>query len=191
MGVVTIILSIIVLGISLFLLFKILKWAFRKKVRVIWMFTLLVSVVVGITIHRMFFIKMEFIQSQVYPNLYFVKNPDENTNVLNKAVKEMVIQITKDRANPIKEASDDMQTSTLRFYEYCKGDWGESGTAYFVEHKERRDGMTAELLEYYPEYLIAEYSLQPCNEGKENLGKLNHYNNRKLIKTDTLLNSCK
>ena len=51
---------------------------------------------------------MEFIQSQVYPNLYFVKNPDENTNVLNKAVKEMVIQITKDRANPIKEASDDM-----------------------------------------------------------------------------------
>lgn len=191
MGIVIIIVSCIVLGLGLFLLFKILKWVFHKKVRVFWIFSLLVGVILSGTINRVFFVKMEFIQSKVYPNLYLIKNPVENKNVLNKAIKEKVTQKIGVQFGTKNEVLKGIELKNLKFYEYNRGDWGESGTAYFIENKERGDGMTAELLDYYPEFLVAEYNQQPCKiEIVGYLGKLDYYHQRKLIKTDTLLNSC-
>ncbi len=182
MGIVIIILVIIVVGISLFLLFKIIGWIVRKKVRIVWMFSFLGTLGIGMTINTLFFVKMEFIQSEVYPDLYIIKNPVKERSTLNNIIKEKVFRTI---------SVENKKSNTLRFYEYHKGDFGESGTVYFIKNKERRDGMTAELLEYYPEYLIAEYSLQYCSEESAGyFGKLDYYNDRQIIKTDTLLNSC-
>lgn len=186
MGIVIIILLVIVLGLGLVLLFKIFKWVFHKKGRVVWMFTLLAGMVVGISINNLFFVKMEFIRSQVYPNLFLIKNPVDDTAILHQSIKKKVLQYTAAEGVTPKE------WDTLRFYEYSKGDWGESGTAYFIKNKERRDGMTAELLGYYKRLLIAEYHQQACDiKGSGHLGKLKYYNDYEQIKTDTLLNSCK
>lgn len=151
------------------------------------MLFLLIGIVVSIIIYRQFFVKMEFVQSKVYTDLYLIKNQVKDKDIVNKAIKEKVLQ----QVNQYK-TSKEKQPQTLRFYEYSKGDWGENGTAYFIEHKETRDGMMAELLEYYPEYLIAEFSLHSCKEDSSGyFGKLDYFNEMKRIKTDTLLNSCK
>lgn len=177
MSIVIIVSIIVITGISLFLLSR---WAICKKVRVFCLLALFGAILVSVTIHQLFFMKMEFVQSQIYPDLYLVKNPVDGKSIVYQSVRKKVAQ-----------EKENNEPTTLRFYEYTKGDWGENGTAYFMEHKERRDGMTAELLEYYPEYLIAIYSLQPCSKGQGYLEKLDYYNERKPIKTDTLLNSCK
>lgn len=185
-----ILLSILVI-LGVLLLFKIFKWFFLKKDSVIRMLILFITVIMSITISKLFFVKMEFIQSSIYPDLYLIKNPVKDKNAVNKAIKEKVIKLTNNQFKG-KGISKNSQFYSLRFYEYNKGDWGENGTAYFIEHEERRDGMLAELLEYYPEYLLAAYSLQPCKINSDSyFGKLDYYNNRKRIKTDTLLNSCK
>lgn len=192
MGILIIIFLLILVIVGLFLLFKTLKWVFTKKVRVVGMLLVLVFTVAGITINKLFFVKMEFIQSKVYPNLYLVKNPVENKKIVNKAIKEKVIQKMNHQFADENEKSNDQQPFTLSFYKYSKGDWGENGTAYFIEHKERRDGMLPELLEYYPEYLLAKFNGHPCKEDNSNyFGKLDYYKDRKIMKTDTLLNLCK
>lgn len=138
----------------------------------------------------MFFMKMKVIQSKVYPHLFLIKNPVEDRSRVYQEVQEIVLQKEDNQGKFNNASSDDELTSKLLFYEYNSGDWGESGTAYFIEHKERRDGMTAEILGYYPEYLIAEYTQKLCKEGPGHFGKIDYYNNRKRVKIDTLLNSC-
>jgi len=192
MGILMIIFILIFASIGLFLLLKIFKWVFQKKVRMIGLLILLVCIAVSITTYTLFFVKMELIQSKVYPNLYLIKNPVKDKKIVNKAIEEKITQRMNTQLTGKNKESKDKQLSTLSFYEYSKGDWGESGTAYFIEHKERQDGMTAELLEYYPEYLIANFSLQPCkNDSSNYFGKVDYYNEVRIIKTDTLLNTCK
>lgn len=183
MGILLIILVLILACISLWLFFKIIKWAFRKRLRVIGLLIVLASIIIGIMINELFFVKMEFMQSKIYPDLYLIKKPVKNKDSLNKAIKEKVVQLTKN------QKTKEMQAYNLRFYEYNKGDWGENGTAYFLDHEEKPEGMLPELLEYYPEYLLAKFSIQPCNENY--FGKLDYYNGVTHIKIDTLLSSCK
>ncbi|WP_299435576.1 hypothetical protein [uncultured Aquimarina sp.] len=191
MGILMIIFLLVLTITGLLLLFKLLKWVFQRKARVIWMLFLLVGIVLSVTIHRLFFVKMELIQSKVYPDLYLIKNPVKDKNAVNKVIREKVIQLSINQFKST-EASKESETYTLRFYEYSKGDWGENGTAYFIEHKEKPGGMLPELLEYYPEYLMAKFSIQPCKEDSSSyFGKLDYYNETKRIKIDTLLNSCK
>lgn len=171
---------------GLYFLFRLLKRFFQKRARIIGLFIVLGSILVSITIYKQFFVKMEFVQSKVYPDLYLIKNPAEEKFILHSAIKEKVNNLIKKN-----DTSNGKQQFTLRFYEYSNGDWGESGTTYFLEHKERPDGMTAELLEYYPEYKLAKFSLKICKENETGyLGELNYYKNNKRIKTDTLLHSC-
>ena len=191
MGTLIIIILLFLACIGLWLLTKILKWIFIKKERVISMLLLLASIVVSLTIHQLFFVKMEFIQSKVYADLYLIKHPVKNKDSLYKAIKEKVVQLTNNQFKE-NEISKEIQLYTLRFYEYSKGDWGENGTVYFLDHKEKPDGMLPELLEYYPEYLLAEFSTQPCiNNNANYFGMLAYYHKNKQIKTDTLFISCK
>jgi hypothetical protein len=186
MGVLIAVVLVIIIGVCLWLLFKVLTWVLKKRERSFAILVSLICIVLGTQVYQCFFVKTEFIQSEVYPNLYLVKNPSEDINIINKAIREKVIQLTNQHDLKVIQSYP-----TLSFYKYSKGDWGENGTAYFIKHKERRDGMTAELLEYYPECLLAEFIIQPCKKNTINFyGKLDYYHETKRIKTDTLLNSC-
>ena len=185
MGIVVIILFVLVAVITAVLSYKHLKWMFRKKQRLVAVFMLLTFVAVSYTIHKLFFVRMEFVQSKAYPDLYLVKNPVEDQKMVYKAIKEKVIL---EKAN----ASQEKPLSNLRFYEYYKGDMLEHGTAYFLKHKEKRDGMMSELFDFYPNYLLASFHIQACKEDTTQVfGRLDYYKDRKPIKTDTLFNSCK
>ncbi|WP_299260236.1 hypothetical protein [uncultured Aquimarina sp.] len=134
---------------------------------------------------------MEFIKSEVYPDLYLIKNPVKDKDYINKAIKEKVIELSVNQFKDNK-VSEEILSYTLRFYEYSKGDWGENGTAYFIEHQEKSGGMFPELLEYYPKYLRAKFNVYACKEDVTNyFGRLYYYNEIGVIKIDTLLNSCK
>ena len=186
MGIVFGIASLVVLGIGLFLMYKILKWVSKKKGRLVWMFSLLGILIVSITVKTLFFTKMEFIQSQVYSDLYLIKNPLKDREKMNIAIQEMVIE----RSNSQLKLKN-QELNMLRFYEYDTGDWGENGTAYFINRKERNQGMLPELLEYYPDFLMARFERHPCeSDSSNNWGKLDYYNNRKITQTDALFNSC-
>lgn len=192
MSIITIFLIFVLLAIAAFILYKILKWSFQEKARIIWVGLLIVVAISSLTTYKLFFVQMTFVQSTTYPNLYLIKNPVEEKDSVYKAIKNRIVEkLSADFLTKL-EASKKSQQNTLSFYEYYTGDWGEHGTAYFLEHIERQDGMTAELLEYYPNYLLAKFSIKTCDE--ESFGKLGvvaYYNKRKLIRTDTLHNSCK
>lgn len=186
MGILIAILLIIIIGVCLWLVLKISNWVIKKRQRIVIISIASICIILGTLLYQQYFVKMEFIQSEVNPNLYIVKNPSEDMNTVNKAIREKVIQLIKNQTSKGKQSY-----STLSFYTYSKGDWGENGTAYFIKHEERRDGMTAELLEYYPECLLAEFTVQPCEKNNAYFyGKLEYYHEDKRIKTDTLLNSC-
>lgn len=186
MGILIAILLIIIIGVCLWLVLKISNWVIKKRQRIVIISIASICIILGTLLYQQYFVKMEFIKSEVNPNLYIVKNPSEDMNTVNKAIREKVIQLIKNQTSKGKQSY-----STLSFYTYSKGDWGENGTAYFIKHEERRDGMTAELLEYYPECLLAEFTVQPCEKNNAYFyGKLEYYHEDKRIKTDTLLNSC-
>ena len=186
MGILIATVLVIIIGVCSWLLFKILKWSLKKRERIVVILVSSICIILGTLLYQQYFVKMEFIQSEVYPNLYIVKNPSEDMNTVNKAIREKVIQLIN------QQVTKDIQSyPAFSFYKYNKGDWGENGTAYFIKHKERRDGMTAELLEYYPEYLLAEFRVQPCKKNNAYFyGKLEYYHEDKRVKTDTLLNYC-
>lgn len=190
MGLFIIVLILVLAIIGLYFLFKTLQWVFKKKIRIIGLFIVSGSFLVGITVYQQFFIKMEFVQSKVYPNLYLIQHPIKDDVMLHNSIKEKVKELLARQIN-VNDTILNKQPFTLRFYAYNKGDWGESGTVYFLEHEERPDGMTAELLEYYSEYELANFSFHPCKKnGVGYLAVLNYYKNYQRIKTDTLLHSC-
>ncbi|WP_378174096.1 hypothetical protein [Aquimarina sp. SS2-1] len=150
-----------------------------------------VSIGAGIIINKLFFVKMEFIQSKVYPDLYIIKNPTKDKDVLQKAIRAMVLEKTKKNSN---YSTSDVE-HRIDFYEYTKGSFfipfNDAGTYYFIDHEEDPGGFSVEVLDMYSNYRIAEFSLQRCQEDTSSyLGKLNYYQNAKIIKTDTILNSC-
>lgn len=83
-------------GIGIWLFYKTLKWFFKRKTRFFWLSSLLVIGILGYTINQLFFIKMEFIQSNVYPNLYLVKNKVKNRDSLNNTIRKRVIKQIND-----------------------------------------------------------------------------------------------
>lgn len=203
MEIILIIFLLILVIIVLFFLFKIFKWIFQKKARMVGVLILFVIIGTGITIDKLFFTKMEFIQSQVYPDLYIIKNPSEDKNVLQKAIKNIVLDKTKSQIDTIFLQKTKKQSSHLiadvayriDFYEYTKGSFfipfNGSGTSYFIEHEEDPGGISVDVLDMYLEHHIAEFNLKFCkNDTLHYYGIINYYKNREIIKTETILNSC-
>ncbi|WP_298545023.1 hypothetical protein [uncultured Aquimarina sp.] len=204
MEIILIIFLLLLVIIVLFFLFTIFKWIFRKKVRIIGVLILLMTIGTGITINKLFFIKMEFIQSKVYPDLYIIKNPSEDENVLQKAIKTIVSEKTKHQidSNFLKNSKKNSIHSIgdvayhINFYEYTKGSFfmpfNDAGTYYFIEHEEDPGGFSVEVLDMYSNYHIAEFNLKFCeNDTLNYYGTINFYKNREITKTDTILNYCK
>ena len=89
---------LLLLAICSYVIFKALKWILKRNIRIVYTligigFLLLLGVV-----NHLFFKNMQFIQSEVYPNLYIVKYPDNDQKVLQQAIKNQVLnRVLKNR----------------------------------------------------------------------------------------------
>ncbi len=170
----------------LLILYTLLKWVFRTKARAIGVSLSFLIVVVGFTIYQLFFLKLEFIQSKVYPDLYLVKNIPEDKSVLNQAIKDFVMK-------RIKIQTKDQQLDTnlsLRFYQYSKSYnplvFGDSGTAYFIDNEEDLGGMVVEDLSMYMKLKLAVLDKAVCEGKNHYCAKLHFFEKGTSVKTDSI-----
>jgi|GEM_PF-4757159 len=186
-----IVLFVLFLGIAVVLLYKMGVWTFQKKNR-----TFTVLLMIGVLIPVFIYVQrgnphMHFIQSNVYPQLYLVKNRVVDNKLTHRTIKEKVLEVMNEQGMDENTTMDEAKQFKVQFYEYTKGDWGARGTAYFIDHEERSDGMLSELLEFYPGYLVAKTKIHPCTNNSAHYRiELHYYEARQHIKTDTLINTC-
>ncbi len=178
------------------LLYKVIRWIIAKKTRVVSILALLLIIAVGYTIKQLFFTKMEFIQSKVYPNLYLVKNEIKDRTELQQIIKKKVVNMIDngliDHQEIYSENTSTAPYATLAFYTYNKNSqlslFQDYGTAYFIEKKEDLGGMIVEDLSMYGKYKLATYNRHTYkNDTTCYYGILNYYKEGYIIKTDTLL----
>lgn len=187
MEIVFLVLLIMLLAALVFLGLQLLRLMFQSKrhATVSLAFFGLVILVMGV--NHIFFKNMEFIPSQVYPDLYLVKNPIKDKNKLNTAIKEFVVE----NVNNIKGNGQDMMNYSLRFYKYQKS-WGinlfaDAGTAYFLENEEDPSGFVVEELSMYRRYLLAQFHQNPCKNAADYFcGELVFYDEGEVTKTEFL-----
>lgn len=188
-------LLVLLLVALIFLGYKLLRFMFKSKGHAMVSLSLCGLVLLIMGINNVFFKKMHFIQSKVYPDLYLVKNPVKDKKELNTAIKEFVIeQANKNngdttRPSALKTASN----YSLRFYQYHKS-WGinlfaDAGTAYFLENEEDPSGFVVEELSMYAAYRLARFQWNPCENNSDfYCGELSYYNNGEVSKTEILWN---
>lgn len=204
MEIILILFLLTILFLSLYLIFKILKWLLKEQIRIKWALSLIVILVMFNLINSLFFTKMEFIPSKAIPNLYIIKNPIENKDSLHNELKKLILEkFNNEAVNQIDKynkvnPNDSTVTSryTIDFYEYSKGSillpFNDAGTYYFIENEEDPGGFSVEVLDMYRNYHIAKFNLKFCKNDTINyFGTLDYYKDWNIIKTDTLINFCK
>lgn len=198
MEILLIIFLLLLAGLVLFLLYKILKWIAAKRVRIIVAAALLVIAIIGNTLNRLFFTKMEMIQSTVYPNLYLVKHPIKDRDSLNNIIKRKVIEVIG--KNPIinqkiySENTYEAPYATLAFYTYSKNSklsiFQDYGTSYFIDNQEDLGGMIVEDLSMYQTQKLATYNIKAYkNDITRYYGALTYFKDAYPVKTDTINNN--
>lgn len=198
MEILLIIFLLLLAGLVLFLLYKILKWIAAKRVRIIVAAALLVIAIIGNTLNRLFFTKMEMIQSTVYPNLYLVKHPIKDRDSLNNIIKRKVIEVIG--KNPIinqkiySENTYEAPYATLAFYTYNKNSklsvFQDYGTSYFIDNQEDLGGMIVEDLSMYQTQKLATYNIKAYkNDITRYYGALTYFKDAYPVKTDTINNN--
>nr|BFF35613.1 hypothetical protein BACT7_04750 [Tenacibaculum mesophilum] len=198
MEILLIIFLLLLAGLVLFLLYKILKWIVAKRVRIIVAAALLVIAIIGNTLNRLFFTKMEMIQSTVYPNLYLVKHPIKDRDSLNNIIKSKVIEVIG--KNPIinqkiySENTYEAPYATLAFYTYNKNSklsvFQDYGTSYFIDNQEDLGGMIVEDLSMYQTQKLATYNIKAYkNDITRYYGALTYFKDAYPVKTDTINNN--
>ena len=186
----------------LYLLFRFLKWVFTNRKRTILTLLLIGFYLIAILINNLFFKKMEFIQSKVYPHLFIIKNPISDKDSLKKVIKEMVIEKmntefigNEDKHKirfKIKEEKFVELNYEISFYEYYTGELLTEGTAWFINHEEDPGGFSSEYLSDYDDYFIAGFRANYCENDTINYNGILHYSKNKFkIESDTLINLCK
>jgi len=73
-----IIILLLFFALFFYVLYILIKWISKKKKRIQWTFGIIGILILINIIDSIFFTKMEFIQSKVYPHLYIVKNQINN-----------------------------------------------------------------------------------------------------------------
>jgi hypothetical protein len=145
---------------------------------------------------------MEFIQSEVYPNLYLIKHPIKNRDSIDKIIKIMVIEfidkqdLSENNAikipnrNTIETINEN--DKTIHFYKYTS-EWGfNNGTVHFIEHKEDAGGFSSEVLNNYPEEKLAYFKLDTCSDDSSKFyGELSYFKDGILVKKESIINQCK
>lgn len=168
------------LGLILYLIYKCIRWVFSKKVRIHFALIFMGLLMLAKTIDVLFFTKMEFIQSKVYPDLYLIKHPVKDKNALNKAIRDFITEKFEDKTPNL----------SFRFYEYYKS-WnpfifGDSGTAYFIDNEEDLTGIVVEDLSIYKKQKLATFNTIVKKDSTNKYGLLHFFENGYIIKTDTL-----
>lgn len=173
----------------LFAIYMLVKWTLKDKIRIKWTISFLLVLVFGMGIKKVFFTKMEFIQSNVYSNLYIVKNPLKDIEERNKAIINEIKVHLKNKHKQTKELSYS-DTKSIYFYEYVGASFSflsEAGTEYFIDHEEDLGGFVSEELGMYQEYRIAEFYYTPCNnDSSKTCGEIGFYHEGELVKADSL-----
>ena len=191
MVVIIIIILVLLFAALMYLGFRLFKWIFREKIRVLTFFALTTILGLGTVVNAIFFKKMEFIQSNVYPNLYLVKYPDKDKTILNQAIREKIIDHLGNRYSEGKKLAYDGENG-IYFYEYggrTFGFIGEAGTSYFIDHEEDLGGFVSEELGMYTQYRLAEFYLDNCkNDSITYCGELNYFNEGDFVGVDSLKN---
>jgi hypothetical protein len=190
-----------IVGLILFLIFKICKWILSNRIR---RFIALGSanlILLLFTINKLFFEKMEFIQSNIYPNLFLIKHPIKDRDSIDKLIESMVIkEIEKQRLGknnafkiPNRNTIETIKKNdkTIHFYLYSN-EWGfKNGTVYFIDHEEDPGGFTTEVLTDYNVLKLAYFKLDYCkNDTTKIVGGLSYFKEGEHIKIDTLINNC-
>ena len=184
---------LIAVALLLFFCFKSLKWMAREKARMKWAVILLIIFGIAFTIKEVFFTPMEFIQSKVYPDLYLVKNPVNDTIELQKAIKQFVIENAPKQSNQIETDLQYDKQLIFRFYTYYKSSnlmvFSDAGTAYFVENEEDSGGFSVEVLDMYSQYKLATFkSIINKKDTTKYCGILDFYKEYTVTKSDTICN---
>ncbi len=190
------ILLLIILIICLYQLFKLIKWTIKKKKRMKWASGLVGVIALAVLVNHLFFKKMEFIQSKVYPDLYLIKYPIKDKDSLHKIIAKMVFHKVSNHFKTPSKNTTAIVPYRIRFYEYYSGTpffvpFGEAGTTHFIENKEDPGGFSSEYISDYNRFHIAEFNLKYCrNDSLNYIGTINYYQNWDIIKTDIIINQC-
>ena len=132
----------IILFIGLFQLFRLIKWTIKKEIRIKWASGLVGVIALAVLVNHLFFKKMEFIPSKVYPDLYLIKYPIRDKDSLHKIIAKIVLQKVSNHFKTPSKNTTAIVPYRIRFYEYYSGTpffvpFGEAGTKHFIENKER------------------------------------------------------
>lgn len=179
------------LGILIYAIYKLIKWTSKDKIRVKWAVSIFTFLLLVFVIKKVFFTSMEFIQSNVYANLYIVENPIKDKDALKKAIINKIKEHLKTKHKQTKELSYS-NTKNIYFYEdggMTFGFLGEAGTSYFIDHEEDLGGFVTEELGMYQQYLMADFYYAPCEQEANMLcGELAFFHEGELVKTDMIRN---
>ncbi|WP_338360061.1 hypothetical protein [Yeosuana marina] len=176
MEILLIIFLLLLLGVLLYLVFRVVKWIFNSKARIVFSLILVVLFGVVVGINKLFFQNMEFIQSNVYPDLYLVKHPIKDKDSINNMIEKRVLAQLQNG-----------NTNTTQFYEYTTA-WGfQNGTKHFINHKEDPGGFSSEELNNYQEFKMAYFSLSKSKKDTLNYyGILRYFKDGYEVKKDTI-----
>ena len=196
MEIVFIFFLILLFGIVLFLSYKIVKWVIARKGRVVGVVSILFVTIVSVTIYQLLFVKMEFIQSNVYPNLYLVKNEVKNRDSLNNIIKKIVVEKIDlnfiDNGKKYIENTHKAPYAALAFYNYSKSSrlsiFQDYGTTYFIDHEEDLGGFSVEDLSMYQNEKLAIFNIRLYkNDSTQHYGLLEYYEKGDVVKIDTII----
>ncbi|HCX25115.1 MAG: hypothetical protein CMB80_14775 [Flammeovirgaceae bacterium] len=109
---------------------------------------------------------MEFIQSKVYLNLYLLKNPVKEPDLVYQAIQKKLIEHMNARPHTGKTLTYNSTQPSVYFYEYTKNFafniFQDAGTAYFLDNEEDIGGFVSEELGMYTQYRLAEIYYDTC-----------------------------
>ena len=187
MQLIFILLLVIILGYLLYFVFKIMQWSFQKTSRILGLLAALFMLALGVIIHTLFFQKMEFIQSEVYNNLYLIKYPVKDQNLIQQQVQQKIKEHLNTKHFVGKKLAY-THDNGIFFYKYSSAlPWNifqDAGTVYFIENEEDLGGFVSEELGMYTEYRIAEFYYNPCeNDISKYCGVIDYFNEGAFLKT--------
>ncbi|WP_157963312.1 hypothetical protein [Algoriphagus litoralis] len=134
---------------------------------------------------------MQFIQSEVYSNLYLVKYPDKDYSKVQSAILEKIQEYLKTEHQTGKPLAYTNENG-IYFYELggrTLGFIGDAGTGYFIDHEEDLGGFVSEELGMYTEYRLAEFYYDSCPQDSSLVcGEIAYFKEGDWFKTDSLHN---
>ncbi|WP_375239118.1 hypothetical protein, partial [Aurantibacter sp.] len=192
-------LVLLVVLLGLYAGFRIIKWSLSTKRRRFFSLLILCFTVLATLINKIFFQKMEFIPSKVYPNLFLIKHPVKDTIALRLAIKNKILKEIKDpfvsnndafkfRSTKINKNTIDY---TIRFYKHTTA-WGfNNGTKHFIDNKEDPGGFSSETLSNYDAFQLAYFNVSNCKtDSLKYRGELIFFQKGREVKRDTIINLC-